>query len=166
MTKTHRVIVGLLAAFSLSSCATSHRLAAAGDVHRLLIAIRDDDRATFDAHVDRRALEAQLQSRLARRAKGAGIGDTWKGLGVMLSGPLSRAAGSLLLRPEVFRAAAEYYGYRPDGPIPNTLALAGALKALPDGRVCATRRRSGPCLLTFADEGGTWRLVGFEGALP
>lgn len=162
MTKTRRAIFGLLAAVSISSCATSHRLAAAGDVHTLLVAIRDDDRAAFDAHVDRPALEAELQSRLARRAAQANVGESWRGLGVMLSGPLSRAAGSLLLRPEVFRAVAQYYGYRPDGPIPNALALAGALKALPDGRVCATRRRNGPCLLTFADEGGTWRLVGLD----
>jgi hypothetical protein len=58
---------------------------------------------------------------------------------------------------------AEYYGYRPDQPIPGRLAIAGALRALPDGRVCATRRRNGPCLLTFASENGAWRLVSFDG---
>ena len=29
--------------------------------------------------------------------------------------------------------------------------------------MCAARNRQGPCLLTFADEGGVWRLVGFNG---
>lgn len=154
-----RPILALLAALAVASCATTQRLAAASDVHALMVAIRDDDRAAFDAHVDRRALEAQLQSRLVDRAAASNLTETWKGLGVLLSGPLSRAAGSLLLRPDVFRAVAEYYGYRPDAPIPNALVLAGALKSLPDGRVCATRRTRGPCLVTFADEGGTWRLV-------
>src|SRR5882762_5165670 len=101
-----------LAALALAGCATTQRLAAAGDVHTLLVSIRDDDRPTFDAHVDRRALEAQLQSRLVDRAAASNLAETWKGLGVLLSGPLSRAAGGLLLRPDVFRGVAEYYGYR------------------------------------------------------
>jgi hypothetical protein len=29
--------------------------------------------------------------------------------------------------------------------------------------VCATRGRGGPCLITFADEDGTWRMVSFDG---
>jgi hypothetical protein len=81
---------------------------------------------------------------------------------VLLSGPLSHAAGNVLIRPEVFRAIADYYGYRPDAPIPGSLSLAVALSPLPDGRVCAKGRKGGSCLLTFADEAGTWKLVGFD----
>jgi Protein of unknown function (DUF2939) len=158
-----RLLAATLAVALLTSCATTQRLAAAGDVHSLLVAIRDDDHTAFDAHVDRRALEAQLQARLVDRAAAANAPRAWKGLGVLLSGPMARVAGDTLIQPEVFRAVADYYGYRPQIPIPSTLALAGALRALPDGKVCAARDKKGPCLLTFADESGVWRLVGFNG---
>jgi hypothetical protein len=140
----------------LAGCATTQRLSAAGDVRTLLLAIRDDDHAAFDAHVDRAALEAQIQAALVDRTRGAG------GLGLLLSGPLSHAAGGVLIQPEVFRAVADYYGYRPDAPIPGRLSLAAALTPLPDGRVCAKAKLHGRCLLIFADEGGTWRLVSFD----
>ncbi|HWA61140.1 MAG TPA: DUF2939 domain-containing protein [Caulobacteraceae bacterium] len=157
------IAIALLGALVLAGCATTQKLSAGPDVHALLVAIRDGDQATFDAHVDRRALEAQLQSRLVRRLAGADVSDEWKALGVVLAGPASRVAGGLLLQPEVFRTVAEYYGYTRGTPIPNSLMIAGALKALPDGRVCATRHRHGDCLLTFADEDGVWRLVSFDG---
>ena len=40
---------------------------------------------------------------------------------------------------------------------------AAAWRSLPDGRVCAAKRHGGPCLITFANESGTWRLVSFDG---
>jgi hypothetical protein len=153
--------LALAALALLAACATGERISAAGDVHALMVAIRDDDGPAFDAHVDRRALEAQIQARLMERASRSS--DTIKGLGVILSGPIARAAGGLLIQPEVFRAVADYYGYRPDTPIPGTFAIAASLRALPDGRVCATRSHKGPCLLTFANEDGVWRLVSFDG---
>jgi hypothetical protein len=152
----------LICLLVLAGCATTERISAAGDVHSLLVAIRDDDRATFDAHVDRRALEGQIQATLVDQARAADIGDAGVGLGLLLSGPLSRAAGGVLLRPDVFRAIADYYGYRPDTPIPGQLTLAAVLSPLPDGRVCARARKGGSCLLTFADEAGTWRLVAVD----
>ena len=147
----------------LAACATTERISAAGDVHALMVAIRDDDGPAFDAHVDRRALEAQIQDRIVQRAARPGTPEAVKGLGVILSGPLARAAGGVLIRPEVFRAVAEYYGYRPSTPIPGTFAIAALLRALPDGRVCAITRRKGACLGTFADEDGVWRLVSYDG---
>lgn len=159
------LVVRPLVAFGLAllaGCATTRQLSAAPDVHALLVAIRDDDRAAFDTHVDRRALEAEMQAIVVERTRDAGLGEGASGLAVLLSGPLAHAAGGALLRPQVFRAIADYYGYRPDTPIPGSLSLAVALTALPDGRVCAKGHRGGPCLLTFADEDGTWRLVGFD----
>ncbi|HEY1427309.1 MAG TPA: hypothetical protein VGF50_11600, partial [Caulobacteraceae bacterium] len=48
------ILAGLTAAcLTLAGCATTQRLGAANDVHALLVAIRDDDRATFDAHIDK-----------------------------------------------------------------------------------------------------------------
>jgi hypothetical protein len=146
----------------LAGCATTQRLAAAGDVHSLLVAIRDDDQATFEAHVDRRALEAEIQSVMVEKSRDPRLGQSGGALGLLLSGPLSRVAGATLIQPEVFRAVAARYGYRPDKPIPGSLSIAAALTSLPDGTVCAKARRDGPCLLTFADEGGTWKLVAFD----
>lgn len=159
----YRRAASLLAGLALlTGCATTQQLSAAPDVHALLVAICDDDRAAFDAHVDRRALEAEMQAVVVERSRDAGLGGGAAGFGLLLSGPLARAAGDVLIRPEVFRAIADYYGYRPDTPIPGSLSLAVALTPLPDGRVCAKGRKGGPCLLTFADEGGTWKLVGFD----
>lgn len=86
-------------------------------------------------------------------------------LGAILAHPLSKLAGDALLRPDVFRAVAEYYGYQHDMEIPGSLAIAAALRRLPDGRVCATLKHGGSCLITFADEDNVWRLVSFDGDL-
>jgi hypothetical protein len=158
-----RQLAAMIGLAALAGCATTERISAAGDVHALMIAIRDDDRATFDAHVDRRALEAQIQAKIVERTTAQGSSTTVKGLGILMSGPLARAASGVLIQPEVFRAVADYYGYRPSTPIPGTFAISTALKPLPDGRVCAVTKRNGPCLVTFADEDGVWRLVSFDG---
>ena len=146
----------------LSACATAHRLTAANDVHALLVSIRDNDHEAFDAHVDRDALEREIEARLVqqgRTAKPSSLGA----LGAILAPSLAQFAGDALIQPKVFRQVAEYYGYKPSTPIPNALAIAGSLKALPDGRVCATKKKNGPCMLVFTQTGGAWRLSGFEG---
>jgi hypothetical protein len=152
--------VGL--ACALAACATGARLSAAGDVHTLLVAIRNDDRAAFDAHVDREALTAEMQDIIVEQAKGANVGGAGLGLGVLASGPLAKAAARIVLRPDVFRAIAGAFGYTSDRPIPGELTLAAALTPLPDGRVCAKDAKGGACLLTFTNEGGVWRLTAFD----
>ena len=37
------------------------------------------------------------------------------------------------------------------------------MKPLPDGRVCATARKDGSCMLVFTQTNGVWRLSSFEG---
>jgi hypothetical protein len=163
MTHLRRLTLTLMTGLGLFGCATTRDLSAAGDVRALLLAIRDDDRAAFDAHVDRGALAAQIQGLLVDRARSADIPDGLKGLGLLVSGSLAKAAAGALIRPDVFRAVADDYGYRPDTPIPGTLAIAMMLRPVDDGRVCAAKGKHGPCLLTFAKEEGTWRLVEFDG---
>ena len=68
-----------------------------------------------------------------------------------------------LVQPKTFRLVAEQYGYKPDTPIPNAVVIAQALKKLPDGTVCATKGKNGPCMLIFAKEDGVWKLTRFEG---
>lgn len=156
------LLAGALAV-CLAGCATTQRLGAANDVHALLVAIRDNDRAGFDAHVDKQALEHELEARILERTQSPGGNDTVRALGALLAQPMARLAGEELLQPAVFRAVAEYYGYKPGTPIPNQLEIAGALRTLPDGRVCAAKRRGGPCLISFAKEAGVWKLVSFDG---
>jgi len=159
-----RHIVSVLAALVLlSACASAQRLGAANDVHALLTSIRDNDQAGFDAHVDRPSLEREIEGRLATRVRKdrSGLGA----LGVLLAPTLAQVAGDALLRPEVFRTVAEYYGYKPQSPLPGRLAIASTLKPLEDGRVCATKKKDGPCLLLFTQIDGTWKLSGFEGDL-
>ena len=160
---TWKPIVAAVALAALAACATTQRISAAGDVHVLLLAIRDDDHAAFDAHIDRDALQHELEGRILERTQASGANDTVRALGALLAHPMARLASDALLRPSVFRAVAEYYGYKPGTPIPGQLEIAGALRALPDGRVCAAKGHNGPCLISFANEGGVWKLVSFDG---
>jgi hypothetical protein len=155
----------LLLALTLAGCATTSRFDAAGDVHALLVAVRDDDQAAFDRHVDRPALKRQIEGRVVQETRASDAPDGLKALGIALARPAAAVASAALIQPYAFRTVAESYGYTPDQPIPGRVAIAGALKYLPDGRVCATEPRKDDCLLMFTNEGGTWRLSGFEGDL-
>jgi hypothetical protein len=159
MSRIHALLFGL-AAFALSACASVQRLDAAGDVHALLISIRDDDQATFEAHVDRPALKQELQAKLDERI---GSDKRLKGIAALLGPSVVDFAGDALLQPRVFRTVAEHYGYSSQTRIPSQVELAAALKPLPDGRVCATSKKDGPCLLIFSKEEGVWKLTSFEG---
>jgi hypothetical protein len=152
-----RLIIALLAA-SLAACASVQRLDAAGDVHALLIAIRDNDQAGFDAHVDRPALKRDLQAKLDRR-----IDKRLSGFAALLGPAVIDVAGDALVQPSVFRLVASHYGYTPQTPIPNVIQVAAAMRPLSDGRVCAITKKNGPCLLTFTKEQGVWKLTSFNG---
>ncbi|HEV2363834.1 MAG TPA: hypothetical protein VGS12_06495 [Caulobacteraceae bacterium] len=146
----------------LAACATTTRLGAAEGAHALLVAVRDDDKAAFEAHIDHPALESAVQAKLVGEARQADLPVLLRGAGVLASGPLSRLAVAALIRPEVLRGVAAYYGYRLGQRLPGMIAIAGALETLPGDRVCAVTRRGAPCLVTLADEGGSWRLVDFD----
>jgi hypothetical protein len=154
-----RLSVALLA-LALSACATAEKLGAANDVHALLVSIRDNDHTAFDAHVDHEALKAELQARLTETL---GKKDKTKGLAALLGPSVMDFADQALVQPKTFRLVAEQYGYRADMAIPGPVAIAQSLKTLPDGRVCATKKKDGPCLLVFTKEEGVWKLTSFEG---
>ena len=155
-----RLALALFAVLALSACATAQKLGAASDVHALLISIRDNDSTTFDAHVDHEALKAELQSRLA---DALGKSKKNRDLAALLGPSVIEIADQALVRPKTFKLVAEQYGYRPDMQIPGSIAISQALKTLPDGRVCATKKKDGPCLLVFTKEQGVWKLTSFEG---
>jgi hypothetical protein len=154
------VLISLLA-LTLTACATAEKLGAANDVHALLVAIRDNDSRTFDAHVDHEALKKELQGFLEQQlAKNKQL----KGLGALLGqSGVVEFADEALVQPKTFRMVAEQYGYKANTQIPNPVVIAQALKQLPDGTVCATKGKKGPCMLIFAKENGVWKLTRFEG---
>jgi len=63
-----RLILALAAVLTLAACATAQKLGAANDVHALLVAIRDNDSAAFDAHVDHDALRSSCRATCRRRS--------------------------------------------------------------------------------------------------
>ena len=165
MRPLRRLLAPVLLVAALAACATVPKFEAAGDIHAFLVAIRDGDRGSFDAHVDRQALKAQLKSRLIA-AQAESHGDaSWQALGAVLAGPLVDVGVDALVQPTTFRAAALQLGYSPDQPIPSRLQIDAFLRSIGDGSVCVVTRREGPCTLVFRNEDGVWRLVGYEGDL-
>ncbi|MEY4256322.1 MAG: hypothetical protein RLZZ141_1549 [Pseudomonadota bacterium] len=158
-----RWTLALVSAALLSSCATTSRYDAAGDVHQLLVAIRNHDQAGFEAHVDRAALKTQLRGRLMAEAAKAHGSDSLAVLGALLARPLVDVAVDQLVQPDVFGAVADYMGYSAAKPLPDRVAIASVLRPIDETTVCAPRKKDGPCVLVFRKETGSWRLVGFEG---
>lgn len=155
-----RRLLVLVLTLTLSACASVQRLDAANDVHALLLSIRDDDQAAFDAHVDRPALKREIETRI--EAAGA---KRYGDLATLLAPGLAEFAGDTLVQPGVFKLVAEQYGYSRQTQIPGAIAIAGALRTMPDGRVCAVTKKRGACVLVFTKEQGVWKLTGFEGDL-
>ena len=155
-----KILIAATAALSLTACASASRLSAANDVHALLLSIRDNDSQTFDAHVDHDALKKQLSAHID-----AQIGQNKKvrELAALLGPSVVDFADQALIQPKTFKMVAEQYGYTPATKIPGPIAIASALKTLPDGRVCATKKKDGPCVMTFTKENGTWKLTSFDG---
>jgi hypothetical protein len=157
-------VLAVTLALLVSACADAERFDAAGDVHALLVSIRDGDRTSFDTHVDREALKTQLRSRLMAEATRRMNGDpTVAALGALLGRPLVDSLADALIQPDVFRAVAEYLGYSPSQPLPGRMVISQALRRIDDDHVCVPRKAGGPCVLVFRDENHVWRLTGFEG---
>jgi len=159
-----RALIAVGLTLLLAACADAERIGAAGDIHALLVSIRDGDRAGFDAHVDRGALKTQLRARLMAEVTRRSGGDpTAAALGALFGRSLADAAADALIQPDVFRAIADYLGYSADKPIPGQLVIAQSLRRIDDDHVCVPRKKDGPCFLTFRDENHNWRLTGFDG---
>lgn len=150
-------------ALLVAACATVPRYEAAGDIRAFLVAIRDGERQTFEAHVDRASLKLQLRSRLIAGQAAAHGSQSWQAAGAVLAGPLVDLGVDAFVQPDTFRAVALQLGYAPDRPLPNRVEIASALRPLDDGRVCVITKTA--CTLVFKDEGGVWKLIGYEGDL-
>jgi len=136
--QTFRVLAITALALVAASCAETTKIDAAGDVHAFLVAIRDSDRAAFDAHVDRDALKIQIRSRIM--AEAAKRDDK--------NGELI-AMAAMLGRPVLDKL--------------SDAMISQALQPVDSDHVCVVTKRDGPCLLDFRNEDGVWKLIGFEG---
>lgn len=152
-------------ALALSGCATAQRFDAANDVHALLVSIRDNDPEAFEAHVDRAALERQIEARISQEATKRSGKEDWAAAVALLAPTIASLAGDALIQPKVFLKVAEYYGYKASTPVPASAAIAGSLRTLDTGQVCAAEKKDGPCILIFTRYEGTWRLSSFAGDL-
>ena len=125
-----RGFVIVLMALMLSSCATVQKLDAAGDVHALLISIRDGDRATFDTLVDRRALKQEMQSRLIAEARTSRVpGRRRRGAVAVVNPSLDSASAA------IFRSFRRVAGASPPS------AFSCSLYAM--ARISTSRRKPG-----------------------
>jgi hypothetical protein len=160
-----RQLMIILCAALLASCSTVERVDAAADVHSFLVSIRDNDGRAFSRYVDRPAIASSLAYRLRSEAREADLPREVRAIGLVLSAPVASVATETLIRPSVLRLVAEEMGYTPAKPLPKTLNIAAALRHVDGGRVCAVKDNRGPCLLTFAREGDTWKLVSIDAPL-
>ena len=163
MTRVAALGLALAGALLVPACATVERYDAASDVRELLVAVRDGDRAAFDRHVDRPALKANLRARVLAATAGRHGMESREAALALLAGPLMDAAVDALVRPQVFKAAAELAGYGPETSIPGALVITREVKPLGPDRACAMIR--GRCAFIFKREDGVWRLIDFEGDL-
>lgn len=163
-----RAIAVTLFTLVLSACATMRPQGPdpAADIQRFLIAIRNSDRDAFERYVDRDALKIQLRSRvLAEAGRQGAQGNQLQALGALAATPLVGLVGDALIQPEVFRAVAERRGWRADMGMPTPDLINRFVRDVGAGSVCVVTGADDPCLLIFRNQGGTYRLVGFEGDL-
>src|ERR1700760_2756671 len=104
MTLTRRLTALGLAALALTGCETVQRVDAAADVHHFLIAIRDNDKASFNRYVDKPALSRELEAKLDSIARRGADDQRGQFVGALLAGPLARTMADAAVRPDVFRA--------------------------------------------------------------
>jgi hypothetical protein len=146
--------LGLAALLLVGGCQqAATQYDAAEDVRAFIVAVRENDTATFERHIDRPALRAQM----LEQVRGA-LGGQGGALGEALGQGLAEGAVDQLLRPESFQLALRQAG-APER-TPTAAEIATQLRVVEDGRVCLPRSQDGPCAITFAQGAGeVWRLV-------
>ena len=146
-----RLAFAALCALVVTACGGADvKYDAAKDIRTFIMAARENDRATFDRHIDRPAVRAAVVREMQQALEREGAG----GLGAMLGPKALEAAADQLISPEAFKFAADRGGL---GRTPTAAEIATQLKVVEPGRVCLVN--NGACALTFADRGGVWKLI-------
>jgi hypothetical protein len=152
-------------ALGLAGCGqVAQRYQAAQDIHAFFAAVESGDKAAFDAHIDRPALRKELRSGIGR-AIGAKVGVSGEAADVLndlLGSSSADQAMDRMISPESFRIVWQNSKI-PIKTAPSAWQIAPMLKMVPPDQACLTKRPgSDDCVMTFRDEGGTWKLTGIE----
>ena len=147
------LVVALTAlAVALGGCDIGVRADAAKAIERFMKAVHDDDRAAFEAAIDRPALRSDLRDQLT---------DLGRAKGVVVDGGPSEFALDRMISPGVFRLVEARTGeVLPHAPTAAEIAL--IMKVRDKGHVCVGDPRQDRCTLSFAKRAGAWRLVGMQ----
>lgn len=139
-------------ALLMGGCDIGVRADAGRAIERFLAAVHDDDRAAFEAAIDRPALRADLSDQLTELARGKGV--------VVEGGP-SEFALDRMISPQAFRLVEAKTGQvLPQAP--NAAEIALIMKVRDKNHVCVGDPRQPRCTLSFARRAGVWRLVGMQ----
>lgn len=150
-------VLALLALLTVGGCQqAATQYDAAEDVRAFIVAVRENDTAAFERHIDRPTLRAQMLEQVR-----AALGGQGGALGAALGQGLAEGAVDQLLRPESFQLALKQAG-APER-TPTAAEIATQLRVVENGRVCLPRSQDGPCAITFAQgEDEVWRLVAID----
>lgn len=144
-------LTAFLALAALGGCDINVRADASRGIASFLQAVHTNDRAAFEAALDRPALRADLQRQIV---------DLGRANSLDVGGP-SEFALDRRITPQAFQLVEARTGQAL--PAAPTVAQVALLMKVIDGRhVCVRDLRRDRCLLTFAKEKGAWRLVGMQ----
>jgi len=155
MLRMRVVCVLALVAAALSGCGGKQPTdGAAQSASRLLAAAMADDRAAFEAEIDRRAVREDVRRQVTEMARVEMLD---------VEGGPSDLALDRMITPGSIRLV--HAGTRqPLDTAPSVDQVAKLMRMFGRDRACLRGRR-GDCLLTFAREKRDWRLVGMK-AMP
>ncbi len=150
----------MTALLGLTGCDLPVRYDAAKDVHDFLQAVKDNDRAAFEAHIDRPALRRQLRGQVGKAVAGAGFAGA--DVDAFLGGHAGDALVDQLIAPETFRIVWVRSGVSPER-IPSAAELLPLLRVEgPDSACLHDLKRPDRCALTFHKEAAGWKLAGVD----
>jgi hypothetical protein len=138
-------------ALTLSACDVGVRTDASKDIAGFLDAVHTGDRAAFEAAIDRPALQADLRRQITDLARANSLD---------VGGP-SEFAVDRRITPQAFQLVEARTG-RALPVAPTAAQVALLMKVIDRTHVCVRDLRRERCLLTFAKQKGTWRLVGMQ----
>jgi len=141
---------------ALCGCGLPERYHAAQDVRAFFQAVQSDDKAAFEAHIDRPALRRELRDQVDQAAAGAGLGV--QALEGLLGGRRGDELVDRMISPSSFRIVWRRSGISTGGP-PSAPEIAVLLRMNGPDEACLHDFKSGRCVLTFRNEGGTFRLA-------
>jgi hypothetical protein len=134
---------------ALSACGIDVRADAAQGIARFLDAVRRDDRAAFEASIDRPALRADLRDQLA---------DLGRAKDIDIEGGPSEFALDRMITPEAFRLVSARTG-EPLPIAPSAAQVALLMTVKDKTHVCLGDAAGQRCALAFGKRSGGWRLT-------